>query len=393
MFIRTTAINKLKLMTARKKIVQGGTSAGKTFGILPILIDKAAKNPMTEISVVSESIPHLRRGAIKDFKKIMVYTNRWRASGWNSTLLTYRFSNGSYIEFFSAEQEEKLRGARRHVLYINECNNISFEAYHQLAIRTSEDIWLDFNPTAEFWAHTEVAKDADSELIILTYKDNEALPDTIVTEIEAARNKAKDSAYWSNWVSVYVDGQIGSLQGAIFSTFEQVKQEEINDAELIALGLDWGFTNDPTALVAVYRKNGKVLLHELIYEAGLTNQDIGERMRALGVNKSHEIIADSAEPKSIEELRRMGFRMTAAVKGQDSVRQGIDILQRHDLAVTETSLNLIKELRNYKWATDKAGKTLNEPIDAYNHGVDGVRYVALMKLKLANNGKYFILRS
>jgi phage terminase large subunit len=393
MFIRTTAINKLKLMTARKKIVQGGTSAGKTFGILPILIDKAAKNPMTEISVVSESIPHLRRGAIKDFKKIMVYTNRWRASGWNSTLLTYRFSNGSYIEFFSAEQEEKLRGARRHVLYINECNNISFEAYHQLAIRTSEDIWLDFNPTSEFWAHTEVAKDADSELIILTYKDNEALPDTIVTEIEAARNKAKDSAYWSNWVCVYVDGQIGSLQGAIFSTFEQVKQEEINDAELIALGLDWGFTNDPTALVAVYRKNGKVLLHELIYEAGLTNQDIGERMRALGVNKSHEIIADSAEPKSIEELRRMGFRMTAAVKGQDSVRQGIDILQRHDLAVTETSLNLIKELRNYKWATDKAGKTLNEPIDAYNHGVDGVRYVALMKLKLANNGKYFILRS
>jgi phage terminase large subunit len=392
MFIRTTAINKLKLMTARKKIVQGGTSAGKTFGILPILIDKAAKQPMTEISVVSESIPHLRRGAIKDFKKIMAFTGRWRAEGWNSTLLTYRFTNGSYIEFFSAEQEEKLRGARRQVLYINECNNISFEAYHQLAIRTSEDIWLDFNPTAEFWAHTEVARDADSELIILTYKDNEALPETIITEIEAARDKAKDSAYWENWVRVYVEGQIGSLQGAIFSTFEQVKQEEINDAQLIALGLDWGFTNDPTALVAVYRKDGKVLLHELIYEAGLTNQDIGERMRSLGVNKSHEIIADSAEPKSIEELRRMGFRVTAAVKGADSVRQGIDILQRHDLAVTETSLNLIKELRNYKWATDKAGKTLNEPIDAWNHGVDSCRYVALMKLKLANNGKYFILR-
>ena len=348
---------------------------------------------MTEISVVSESIPHLRRGAIKDFKKIMAFTGRWRAEGWNSTLLTYRFTNGSYIEFFSAEQEEKLRGARRQVLYINECNNISFEAYHQLAIRTSEDIWLDFNPTAEFWAHTEVARDADSELIILTYKDNEALPETIITEIEAARDKAKDSAYWENWVRVYVEGQIGSLQGAIFSTFEQVKQEEINDAQLLALGLDWGFTNDPTALVAVYRKDGKVLLHELIYEAGLTNQDIGERMKALGVNKSHEIIADSAEPKSIEELRRMGFRMTAAVKGTDSVRQGIDILQRHDLAVTETSLNLIKELRNYKWATDKAGKTLNEPIDAWNHICDAARYVALMKLKLANNGKYFILRS
>jgi len=188
-------------------------------------------------------------------------------------------------------------------------------------------------------------------------------------------------------------GEIGSLQGAIFSTFEQVDQSEINDAELLALGLDFGFQADPTALTAVYRKNGKVLLHELIYETGKTNQDIGNLMHNLGINKSHEIIADSAEPKSIEELRRMGFRVTPAAKGEDSIRNGIDIIQRHDLAVTDTSLNLIKELRNYKWATDKAGKTLNVPIKLYNHAIDGVRYVALLKLKAGNRGKYFILRS
>jgi len=394
MLLQTTAQKKILKLRKRVRVVQGGTSSSKTFSIIPLLIQYAMFTNGAEISIVAESIPHLRRGAIRDFLKIMDWTGNFIPDDWNASSFTYRFPNKSYIEFFSAGDESKLRGARRDVLFMNEANNINWDAYYQLAIRTRKFIYIDYNPTSEFWAHTELIPDKrNTDFIILTYKDNEALEPAIIKEIEAAREKGKTSEYWQNWWNVYGLGQVGSIQGAIFSTFEQVKQEEINDAELIALGLDWGFTNDPTALVAVYRKNGKVLLHELIYEAGLTNQDIGERMRALGVNKSHEIIADSAEPKSIEELRRMGFRMTAAVKGQDSVRQGIDILQRHDLAVTETSLNLIKELRNYKWATDKAGKTLNEPIDAYNHGVDGVRYVALMKLKLANNGKYFILRS
>jgi phage terminase large subunit len=393
MFVRTTAINKLLKLTKFVKGVQGGSSAGKTFGILPIEIDYAAKHPRTETSVVAETIPHLKRGAMKDFRKIMQETGRWVDERWNATDFKYTFANGSVIEFFSADNASKLRGARRDRLYMNEANNMTFHAYSELASRTKQSVFLDWNPVNEFWFHEHLLHDDDVDFIILNYLDNEAVPEQALKFILKAKEKAETNPYYENWYKVYGLGEIGSLQGAIFSTFEQVKQEEINDAELIALGLDWGFTNDPTALVAVYRKNGKVLLHELIYEAGLTNQDIGERMRALGVNKSHEIIADSAEPKSIEELRRMGFRMTAAVKGQDSVRQGIDILQRHDLAVTETSLNLIKELRNYKWATDKAGKTLNEPIDAYNHALDGVRYVALMKLKLANNGKYFILRS
>ena len=183
-FVVTTAIKKMLRLKKRKRIIQGGTSAGKTFGVLPILIDKAIREPLLEISVVSESIPHLRRGALKDFLKIMMMTNRYRDIQFNKSTLKYTFSNGSYIEFFSVDQPDKLRGARRNILYINECNNVPFEAYNQLAIRTSGDVWLDYNPTNEFWVHREVLKDDDSELIILTYKDNEALPESIVKEIE-----------------------------------------------------------------------------------------------------------------------------------------------------------------------------------------------------------------
>ena len=220
-FIRTTAINKIRAISARKKVIQGGTSAGKTFGILPVLIDLATKTERLEISVVSESIPHLRRGAMKDFIKIMMETGRYIDSGWNRSLLTYNFVNGSYIEFFSADQEGRLRGARRNILYVNEANNVPFDAYHQLAIRTSNEIYLDFNPTAQFWAHTEVLQEPDSELLILTYKDNEALPANVLQDFNNAIVKAETSDYWKNWVRVYVNGEIGSLQGVIFSNWNQ----------------------------------------------------------------------------------------------------------------------------------------------------------------------------
>jgi phage terminase large subunit len=393
MFKRTTAQAKISKLRNRVRVIQGGTSSSKTFSILPLLIDYALTNAGAEISIVAESIPHLRRGAMRDFLKILEWTNNYIPDEWNASSFTYRFSNKSYIEFFSAGDESKLRGARRDVLFINEANNINWESYYQLAIRTRKFIYLDYNPTSEFWAHTELIGNKNTDFIILTYKDNEALEPAIVKEIEAAKEKGKVSEYWRNWWQVYGLGQIGSIQGAVFSTFAQVSENEIRNAELVSLGLDWGFTNDPTALIAVYRKNGKVLLHELIYETSLTNKDIGEKLKSLGINKSHEIIADSAEPKSIEEMRRMGFRVTPSVKGKDSVRQGIDILQRYDLQVTETSLNLIKELRNYKWATDKSGKALNEPNDSWNHAIDSIRYVALLKLKTGNSGKYFILQA
>jgi len=377
-------------MTARKKVIQGGTSAGKTYAILAVLIHIAAK-AKTEISVVSESIPHLRRGAMKDFGKVMQWTNRWRDEGWNKTLLTYTFANGSTIEFFSADQEAKLRGARRQVLYINEANNIEFEAYHQLAIRTSESIYIDFNPVSEFWAHTEVLAEQDSELIVLTYRDNEALPATIRDDIEAAQVKAATSTYWANWWKVYGLGEVGSLQGVVFEDWQQVDGIDFAGDKLVAIGLDWGYTNDPTAVVAVYKRGSAILLHELLYQNGLTNQDIADHLRKLGIGRSWPIIADSAEPKSIEEVHRLGFNIHPATKGADSIRNSIDIMKRQPLLVTRESTNLIKELRNYTWDTDRTGASLGVPIDRYNHAIDAVRYVALNKLSANAGGRYVIM--
>lgn len=385
-FAFTTAIKKLRTLNKRVKKVPGGTSAGKTFGILPILIDTATKTPNLEISVVSESIPHLKRGAIKDFKKIMRSTGRWRIDGWHGTDLRYTFANNSYIEFFSADQEDKVRGPRRNILYINECNNISFETYHQLAIRTDIEIWLDYNPTHEFWIHTELQDDEDTETLILTYKDNEALSESLVKEIEKALQKgfhdpqAKDlfndknikSKYWSNWWKVYGLGLIGSLDGVIFSNWSQIDSIP-PEAKIFSYGMDFGFTNDPTTLVAVYKWNEKLIIDELIYQTKLLNSDIIRMCKDLTDMQTY-IIADSAEPKSIQEINNAGIRIKAANKGKDSINHGIDLLQQYELLITSRSTNLIKEFRNYTWDVDKQGNKLNKPIDAFNHGIDGLRY-------------------
>jgi phage terminase large subunit len=388
--INTTAKLKIESLTKRKRVIQGGTSASKTFSILCVLIKQACRKK-TEISIVGETVPHLRRGAIRDFIKIMIAKGIFVPARWNKTLLTYQFANRSTIEFFSADQEARLRGARRQVLFINEANNIDFESYYQLAIRTSEAIYIDYNPTHEFWAHTEVLREADSELLILTYQDNEALPDSIRKDIELNRTKAETSAYWANWWKVYGLGQVGTLQGAIYEDFEVVEAVDVSRAKFVALGLDWGFSNDPTALVAMYRQGDCLLIQELIYATGLTNQDIADKLRSLGINRAWEIVADSAEPKSIEEIYRLGFNIKPAQKGPDSVRNGIDILKRYKLQVTKDSTNLIKELRSYTWATDKEGKNTGVPIDLFNHACDAMRYVALNKLGVHNSGKYVVI--
>lgn len=372
-FVYTTAIQKLRKLNKRIRVIPGGTSAGKTYGILPILIDHAIKNNNCEISVVSESIPHLRRGALKDFIKIMQSTNRWIQPNYNRSLLKYTFSNGSYIEFFSTDQPDRLRGARRDVLYINECNNIHWESYQQLSIRTKDIIWLDYNPTHEFWAKTELENDPDVEYLRLTYQDNEALSENIVKEIEKAKEKAKTSEYWSNWWNVYGLGLQGSLEGVIFSNWKKIPAIP-SEARLIGCGLDFGYSNDPTALIAIYKLNDKRILHEVLYQKGMVNSEIAHYIpKAI-------TYADSAEPKSIEEIRRQGVHILPVEKGRDSINFGIQVMQTQKYEVTESSTNLIKELRNYCWDNDKTGKTLNKPIDDYNHAIDAIRYHEMMTL-------------
>lgn len=373
MLRKTTAQIKIAALRKRVRVVQGGSSSSKTFSIIPLLIHYAHKHPNKEISIVSESIPHLRRGAIRDFVKIMEWIGLMDYSAWNKSTLTYNFANGSFIEFFSGDQPDKMRGARRDVLFVNEANNINWETYYQLAIRTREFIYIDYNPTSEFWAHTELVNQKDTDFIILTYKDNEALEASIINEFKKAEVKAKTSAYWENWVKVYVYGEIGSLQGVVFNNWHQCDYVP-EHAKLLGYGLDYGYRNDPTALVAIWYADNTYYLDELIYQTGLLNKEISNKMKAMNVDPFQSIIADSAEPKSNAELRVEGWRILDAKKGADSVVYGVSKMQELDLRVTKRSLNLIKELRNYTWATDRDGNPMNKPIDAYNHAIDAIRY-------------------
>jgi phage terminase large subunit len=385
MFLRTTSTNKILKLKKRVRIIQGGTSAAKTYGILAVLIGRASAVHGLEVSVVAESIPHLRRGALKDFIKLMKWMNKWNENQFNKSLLTYQFLNGSTFEFFSADDSSKLRGARRDVLYINECNNVTFESYNELAIRTKKAVYLDFNPANEFWVHTELKDEPDADFIILTYKDNEALDNSIVEQIEKNREKALTSTYWSNWWRVYGLGEIGMLEGVIFSNWKQIDKVPA-DARLIGIGLDFGYTNDPTAAVEVYTWNGQRILNELVYRTGMINSDIAKILP-----DSCPIYADSSEPKSIEEIRRYGKTIKGVTKGKDSINFGIQIMQSQEYLVTSNSVNLIKELRGYIWDTDKTGVRLNKPIDFNNHSIDAARYHEMEVLGVnPHYGQYFI---
>jgi phage terminase large subunit len=388
MLQKTTAQSKIAKLKKRIRIVQGGTSSSKTFSIIPLLIHYASLNPGSEISIVSESIPHLKRGALKDFKKIMQWTDNYKDERLNKSNLKYTFANNSYIEFFSVDQPDKLRGARRDVLFINEANNVSFEAYNQLAVRTKKFIYIDYNPTSEFWAHTELMQDQDADFIILNYKDNEALDDAIVKEIEKAQEKAKTSKYWENWWNVYGLGLVGSLEGVVFQNWDETLQVP-GDAKLLGGGMDFGYSNDPTAYIQCYKLNNTLIFDEVIYRTGLLNSDIKDLLRSNNVGMT-AIYADSAEPKSIAEIRRYGFNIKGADKGRDSVLYGINILQQHHFLVTKRSTNLIKELRNYTWDTSKTGEKLNKPVDAFNHGIDAIRYFAMMQLDNKKTNQYDI---
>lgn len=385
MLQKTTAQTKIKALRKRIRIIQGGTSSSKTFTILPLLIQYAIQTPKSEISVVSESIPHLKRGALKDFIKIMEWTNNFNANNFNKSNLTYKFSNGSYIEFFSADQPDKLRGARRDVLFINECNNVSFESYQQLAIRTKKFIYLDYNPTNEFWVHTELINDNNSDFIILTYKDNEALDPAIVKEIEKAKVKAETSSYWENWWKVYGLGQIGTLEGVIFNNWQTIDVLP-TDARLLGYGVDFGYSNDPTAIVEVYKWNDKRIVNEICYQKELSNSQIAKLITTKNI-----AYCDSAEPKSIAELVSYGVNATAVRKGNDSINFGIQVMQEQEYLITKQSTNLINELRKYAWDKDKkTGATLNKPIDMFNHAIDAFRYHEMESIGTPNKGNYYV---
>lgn len=361
----TTAVYKIAALRKRLKIIQGGSSAGKTIATLLILIDIAQSREGLLISVVSESFPHLKRGAMRDFINIMTAHKYFNDARWNKTDAIYTFETGSKIEFFSADQPEKSRGPRRDILFINECNNIPYETYTQLAIRTNESIYLDYNPVAEFWVHTEVIPHQPHDFIILTYKDNESLSAAIVRELESRRaNK--------NWWAVYGLGQLGEVEGKVYKGWQFVDELPFG-SRLIRRGLDFGYTNDPAALIDVYECNGGYILDEQLYQKGMSNKAIADLVKNLE-DPQTLIIADSAEPKSIDELKLYGLNIIPANKGQGSIMQGIGYVQSQSIAVTTRSTRTIAEYRGYMFLTDRDGKTLNVPQDFNNHAMDAMRY-------------------
>lgn len=365
-------------MTKRKKVVQGGSSAGKTIAILAILIDRALKTPDIEITVVGATVPHLKGGAMKDFLKIMRQTNRYKSECWNITNSKYTFSNGAVIEFVNADGDKAV-GPRRDVLYINEANLINFETYTQLSMRTAQDIYLDFNPVNRFWVHDEVLTEPDSEMIILTYRDNEGIPEFVLEELLSKRKKAATSDYWTNWCKVYLDGEVGALEGVIFqnwSTIDSIPSE----AKLLGYGMDFGFTNDPTTMIAVYKYNDKLILDQVIYQKGLLNSQISSMITKMGA-KNGPIYADSSEPKSIADIQGYGVGIYPVKKQPNSVKEGIQLMQEYEFLVTKHSTFLIEELTKYEWSK----KNPSEPIGIFNHCIDAVRYLVWMMLGSRGN--------
>ncbi len=370
----TTATKKLAKLNKRIKAVQGGTSASKTISILLLLINKAQMDETpTLTSVVSESFPHLRRGVMKDFIDILEAHNYFVPKRWNSTNYVYTFETGSKIEFFSADQPGKVRGPRRDRLFINEANNIPYEAFDQLEVRTKDEIWLDWNPTNEFWYYDQVANRSDVEHLILTYKDNEGLSNEIIKSIEQRKDR-------KGWWQVYGEGQLGEVEGKIYKDW-QIIDEMDHHAKLQRYGLDFGYSNDPSSLVGIYYLNGGYILDEIFYQKGLSNKQIADNI----LNQPQAlVIADSAEPKSIDEIKSYGINILPAEKGKDSVNNGIQLVQDQRISVTKRSINIIKEYRNYLWETDKDGKILNEPEHTWSHSMDAVRYGLTSLLKKPN---------
>lgn len=355
-------------MKARIRIIAGGTSASKTISILLILIDKAQSDKTPKLtSIVSESMPHLKRGAMRDFLDIMKTHGYYKEDNWNRTDSIYTFETGSQIEFFGVDQADKLRGARRDRLFINECNNVPLNAYNELEVRTRDTVWLDYNPTNEFWVYTDILpnEDMDTEFITVTYKDNEALDESTVSSIESRKSNHQ-------WWRVYGEGKLGEHEDRVFTNWEII-DEIPHMAKLVRRGLDFGYSNDPTAIVDVYEYNGGYILDEQLYQTGLINKQIADIVHNLPYPRTL-IIADSAEPKSIAELKQHGLTILPTTKGKDSVNAGIQLIQGKKIQVTKRSTNLIKEYRNYLWKVDRDGKTLNVPEDIFNHLMDALRY-------------------
>lgn len=377
------AIDKYKVI-----VNQGGTYSTKTYSILQVLFKTAFQCKRFKhkiITVVGQDIPNLKVGALRDAQNIVGSSDLLKAAikSYNKSDRFYEFHNGFIIEFKSYDDWQDAKSGKRDYLFINEVNGVPMKVYEQLALRTEFNVFLDYNPDAEFWVHQQVIGKDGVVQIISDHRHNTFLSEDQHNRIESI----DDPELWK----VYARGMTGKLEGVIFRYAVKELPKDSNGvitAKKIGTGLDFGFTNDPTACIDVWEAGGELYLDELFYERGLTNvpvqgvshPNINDKLIESGISKYDDIVADSAEQKSIRELEQMGWFIKPAIKGPDSVKQGIDIMKRYKLNVTPSSSNLKKEFNSYKWKQDKGGILMNVPVDFMNHGIDAVRYVCLNKL-------------
>lgn len=347
------------------------------------LIDYAQNTENEVLTVVGESVPHLNLGAKRDFKNIMVANRYWKEGSWTESGV-YTFEKGSIIEFISFDKFGKAHGPRRDVLFLNEANYLPYDIADQLITRTRKVVWLDWNPSSDFWFYEEVLGKQDIDFFgeggnfpPLTYKDNEALDQASIDRIEAHTNPS--------WRKVYIDGKRGEIEGIIYPTWKEVDEIPMG-ARLERAWTDFGYTNDPTAIGELWYYNGAYYLDEVAYLKGLSNKQIADIL--LNRPQRALVIADSAEPKSIDEIASYGVQIMATTKGKDSVKHGIQQVQEQVIFITKRSRNIIKERRNYIWLTDKDGRSLNEPTPIWNHHMDGIRYAITSLVPIIRHQEY-----
>ena len=372
------------LLDSESKIVieQGGTRSGKTYNILLYIIFHYCQvNKGKTITICRKTFPALRASVMRDFLDILKQHDKYDEELHNKSNSEYELS-GNLVEFISLDQPQKVRGRKRNLLFINEANELDFEDWQQLVFRTEDKIILDYNPSDEYhWIYDKVKDRDDADFYITTYLDNPFLEPSIKAEIERLRDT--DEQYWQ----IYGLGQKGISKATIFNFTETNVIPE--DAEFVSYGADAGYTNDPTTLVSVYKKDYNLYIKEHLYQTQMTTVDIHNKWKQIGITRE-PIYFDSAEPRLIEELRRMGWNVRPSIKGADSVNAGIDLLKRFKIHIYKDSHNAIQEFRNYKWQEDKSGKLMNKPVDKNNHLIDATRYATYSVFSKPNFGRYAI---
>jgi len=371
----------LQKSTSKITCLQGGSRSGKTYNtLLWIIFSYCHNNTGKVVSICRKTLPSLKASVLRDFLEILRHNELYSEIYHNKTSNEY-WLNGNLIEFFSLDMGSRVRGRKRDLLFVNEANEIDYEAWNQLLFRTDGNIIIDYNPHDQFhWIYDKVLDRSDATLHISTFMDNPFLSDTLKDEIQ--RLKDSDPEYWR----VYGLGLRGQNRSLVFKF--HTCNEVPPTARFIAYGLDWGFASDPSSMCATYIDGDNMYCKEVLYEKGLTNQDLAREFEKLGLDRRDEIYADSSEPKSIEEMYRMGWNVKGKKKYE--INYGIDLIRRYKLHVTKDSINAIRELESYKYVEDRNGNPTNKPLDANNHFCDALRYSVVHKLSYPNYGRYAI---